>query len=46
MKARVLVSVVGVPFLIAVLGAAPDWATLILVAGMCAAFYPVITALP
>ena len=36
MKARVLVSVVGVPFLIAVLGAAPDWATLILVAGMCA----------
>ena len=36
MKSRVLVGIVGVPFLILVLGWAPDWATLILVAGMCA----------
>ena len=33
---RVMVAVVGVPFLILVLGWAPDWATMILVALMCA----------
>lgn len=33
---RVMVAVVGVPFLLLVLGWAPEWATTILVAGMCA----------
>ena len=33
---RVMVAVVGVPFLILVLGWAPDWATMVLVALMCA----------
>lgn len=33
---RVMVSVVGIPFLLLVLIWAPDWASLILVAGMCA----------
>lgn len=33
---RVMVAVVGVPFLILVLGCAPDWATMLLVVGMCA----------
>ena len=33
---RVMVAVVGLPLLIAILGCAPDWATMVLVAGMCA----------
>lgn len=33
---RVMVAVVGIPFLLLVLGWAPEWATTILVAGMCA----------
>ena len=33
---RVMVAVVGVPFLILVLGWAPAWATMVLLAGMCA----------
>ena len=33
---RVMVAVVGVPFLLLVLGWAPSWATVILTAGMCA----------
>lgn len=33
---RVMVAVVGIPFLLLVLAWAPDWATMILVAGMCA----------
>ena len=36
MKARVLVAVVGIPFLLLVLIWAPDWATMLLVAAMCA----------
>lgn len=32
---RVMVAVVGIPFLILVLGVAPEWATMILVCGMC-----------
>lgn len=36
LKARVLVAVVGIPFLLLVLGWAPDWATMVLTAGMCA----------
>ena len=36
MKARVLVGVIGVPFLLVVLVWAPAWATMILVAAMCA----------
>ena len=35
MKQRILVSAVGIPFLLAVLVAAPDWATAILVCGLC-----------
>ena len=33
---RVMVAVVGVPFLILVLGWAPAWATMVLLTGMCA----------
>lgn len=33
---RVMVAVVGIPFLLMVLIWAPDWATMVLVAGMCA----------
>lgn len=33
---RVMVAVVGIPFLILVLGVAPSWATMVLVCGMCA----------
>ncbi len=33
---RVMVAVVGVPFLLLVLAWAPDWATMLLLAGMCA----------
>ncbi len=33
---RVIVAVVGIPFLIFVLGRAPEWATMALVAAMCA----------
>lgn len=33
---RVMVAVVGIPFLILVLGVAPEWATMVLVCGMCA----------
>ena len=33
---RVMVAVVGVPFLILVLSWAPAWATMVLLAGMCA----------
>ena len=33
---RVMVAVVGIPFLLLVLIWAPDWATMVLVAGMCA----------
>ena len=33
---RVMVAVVGIPFLLLVLGWVPEWATTILVAGMCA----------
>lgn len=33
---RVMVAVVGIPFLLLVLILAPDWATMVLVAGMCA----------
>ena len=33
---RVMVAVVGLPLLIAILGCAPDWATMVLTAGMCA----------
>ena len=36
LKARVLVAVAGIPFLLLVLGWAPDWATMLLLAGMCA----------
>ena len=36
LKARVLVAVVGIPFLLLVLGWAPDWATMVLLALMCA----------
>lgn len=36
MLKRVVVSVIGIPFLILVLCMAPDWATMVLVAGMCA----------
>ena len=36
MKARVLVALVGIPFLLLVLAWAPAWASLILIAGMCA----------
>lgn len=36
MLKRVMVAVVGIPFLLLVLIWAPDWATMILVAGMCA----------
>src|SRR5699024_6594529 len=36
MKARVLVAVVGIPFLLFVLAWAPDWATMVLLALMCA----------
>ena len=36
LKSRVMVSIVGVPFLLLVLGWAPSWATMILIAGMCA----------
>ena len=32
---RVMVAVVGIPFLILVLGVAPEWATMVLVCGMC-----------
>ncbi|WP_295588299.1 phosphatidate cytidylyltransferase [uncultured Oscillibacter sp.] len=32
---RVMVAVVGIPFLILVLGVAPEWATMLLVCGMC-----------
>lgn len=32
---RVMVAVVGIPFLILVLGVAPAWATMLLVCGMC-----------
>ena len=35
MKQRILVAVVGVPALLAVLCAAPDWATLALLMGLC-----------
>ena len=35
MKQRILVSVVGIPFLLAVLVVAPDWATAALVCGLC-----------
>ncbi len=35
MKNRVLVSVVGIPFLLFMLGFAPTWVTMILVMGMC-----------
>ncbi len=33
---RVMVAVVGIPFLILVLGVAPEWAAMVLVCGMCA----------
>lgn len=33
---RVMVAVVGIPFLILVLGVAPEWATMVLACGMCA----------
>ena len=33
---RVMVAVVGLPLLIAILGYAPSWATMVLAAGMCA----------
>ena len=33
---RVMVAVVGLPLLILILGWAPDWATMVLTAGMCA----------
>ena len=33
---RVMVAVVGLPLLIAILGCAPSWATMVLTAGMCA----------
>lgn len=36
MKARVLVAVIGIPFLLLVLVWAPAWATMVLVAAMCA----------
>ena len=36
MKKRVMVAVVGIPFLLLVLAWAPDWATALLVAAMCA----------
>ena len=36
LKARVLVAVAGIPFLLLALGWAPDWATMLLLAGMCA----------
>ena len=32
---RVMVAVVGIPFLILVLGVAPEWATMLLMCGMC-----------
>ena len=32
---RVMVAVVGLPLLIAILGWAPDWATMVLLAAMC-----------
>lgn len=35
MLQRILVAVVGVPFLLAVLVAAPEWATLVLLCGLC-----------
>ncbi len=35
MKQRILVSVVGIPLLLAVLVAAPDWATAVLLYGLC-----------
>ena len=36
LKSRVLVALVGVPFLLLVLGWAPAWATMLLLSGMCA----------
>ena len=36
MLQRVMVAVLGVPFLLVVLGWAPDWATMVLMAAMCA----------
>ena len=35
MKARILVAVVGIPFLLLILAWAPSWATLVLVSAMC-----------
>lgn len=35
MKQRILVSVVGIPFLLLVLVVAPDWATAVLLCGLC-----------